>query len=155
MRRPRPSALLAPPLAAPPPAIPPRRLPEVERQNARWFNQRLEEIGALSPTYPWLQDEEEEEEEVLDIYVQAPAPARPEKRKRVVYVVADLGRDDCAVCLHALIGTKEDQKALAVVECGHVFHEACIQDVKDSRCPLCRFETSVPREGAEKRRRTS
>ena len=50
MRRRRPSARLAPP-----PPVPP-----VERHNTRWFNQQLEEIGALSPPYPWQEDEEEE-----------------------------------------------------------------------------------------------
>ena len=116
----------------------------MERHNTRWFNQQLEEIGALSPPYPWQEDEEEE----LDIYVEQATPKILPARKRVVHLVADLGRDDCAVCLAKLLGAEPSLK-LAVVECGHVFHQACLLEVKDSRCPLCRLET-----GREKRRRT-
>jgi hypothetical protein len=54
-----------------------------------------------------------------------------------------LETSDCAVCLTKLLGDKD--KRISVVACGHVFHTQCLAPVRDTRCPLCRWDTSFKR----------
>ena len=37
--------------------------------------------------------------------------------------------DTCSICL---------ESTNTVTECGHHFHQECIDEIEDSRCPMCR-----------------
>ena len=54
--------------------------------------------------------------------------------------------DECSICLSNLRRTRSSRE----LDCGHVFHHACIKKWKesgsntDSTCPLCRKKFDVP-----------
>uniref|UniRef100_A0A1I7YM35 RING-type domain-containing protein n=1 Tax=Steinernema glaseri TaxID=37863 RepID=A0A1I7YM35_9BILA len=52
--------------------------------------------------------------------------------------MSTFGRFDCAICF----GWLEDSQDIAITECGHVFHKACISTCLEtgSGCPSCRQE---------------
>ncbi len=39
--------------------------------------------------------------------------------------------EDCCICFESLYGGHK-------LDCGHIFHESCIEQVKTDNCPLCR-----------------
>lgn len=43
-------------------------------------------------------------------------------------------RTDCPVCLDVF-----DDRPIAAVACGHVFHESCVSQWNKRECPLCRM----------------
>lgn len=43
--------------------------------------------------------------------------------------------EDCSICMESM---NDPSKTTIVTACGHLFHEACLAQVQDNRCPLCR-----------------
>lgn len=42
---------------------------------------------------------------------------------------------DCAICLDLI-----DNQSKAITGCNHVFHDSCLEQIMNNRCPLCRSE---------------
>ena len=46
--------------------------------------------------------------------------------------------DDCAICLESINYNKENPDAVILLDCGHLFHSACLVKWQKKICPTCR-----------------
>eukprot|EP00966_Prymnesium_polylepis_P261356 6036998-Prymnesium_polylepis.1 len=55
------------------------------------------------------------------------------------------GESECSICLEALDRSDSSAPILQTLQCGHTFHESCIQKWRrrEWRCPMCRHQCST------------
>ena len=44
-------------------------------------------------------------------------------------------KETCSICLESM---NDPSRTTVITECGHLFHEDCLADVRSNLCPLCR-----------------
>jgi hypothetical protein len=91
--------------------------------------------GELKEEQQWEKKEEQKEES---------------KKEEEAPLVCCFAADECCICLEKFappvqVGFQALPKGLAVVRCGHVFHDACLAEWFGTAqtCPLCREATTM------------